>query len=341
MCNPSPRGRCPKDASKAVTSKINAYRKEAVDFYSKSEADHIAESGEAGYQEKLANVRSLISEVDKSKAFMYATSKGQKDPISVANELREMQKDLPAQARLALGLKDSENRRAGKILATLQEKAREYAKENPDKSNLEVARQMVHASFITARGNMNMALADSYQKSLKATLRNSPVEEHGRIKAQMAAEHRANVAVLDTAYSYATEDAKDAIDKDKKKNSITYENSIDKHKYGFYKNGDGSFTVRTRFEVEAKNLEQAMDRAEASLDLEDIELTVGKPVNGVYPISTAYLYKGGENLEDVQKFHKEVWKGTPRWRETLRQAQQLQDFYDEEHNQVRGPRVRK
>jgi hypothetical protein len=341
MCNPSPRGRCPKDASKAVASKIASYAKVAEDFYSKTEAEHIEECGEAGYQKKLEEVRGLIAEVDKAKVFMHATPKGQKDGIAVANELREMQKDLPARARLALGLNDSENRRAGKILSSFQTRAREYAKENPDKSNIETARFMARGSFINARGKMNIALAESYQSSLKATLRNSPVEQHGKIKAQMAAEHRANVAVLDKAYSYANEDAMDAVEKDRKKNSITYENSIDKHKYGFYKNGDGSFTVRTKFEVEAKNLGEAMERAENSFKLEDIEMTVGKPANGVYPITTSYLYKGGESLEDVQKFHKETWNGTPRWRETLAQAQQLQDFYDEENGQSRSyPRTR-
>lgn len=333
MCNPSPRGRCPKDAAKAVSSKINAYRKEAVDFYSKPESQHINEMGEEKYQKKLGEIRGLIADVDRAKAFMYATPKGQKEPLAVANELREMQKDLPAQARLALGLNDSENRRAGKILASFQSRAREYAKENPEKSNIETARYMSNAAFITARGNMSMALVNSYQSSLKATLRNSPVEGHGRIKAQMAAEHRANVAVLDKAYSYATEDAKDAIDKDKKKNSQTYENSIDKHKFGFYKNGDGSFTVRTRFDVEAKSLGEAMEKAENSFELEDVQLTASKPKDGVYTINTDYIYKGGESLEDAKKFQKKVWKGTPSWRNTLAQAKYLQDHYDEENQQ--------
>ena len=338
MCNPSPRGRCPKDAAKAVSSKIASYAKVAEGFYAKTEAEHIAESGTEGYQKKLEEVRGLISEVDKAKAFMYATPQGQKDGLAVANELREMQKDLPARARLALGLNDSENRRTGKILSSFQSRARDYAKNNPEKSNLETARFMANAAFINSRGNMSMAMMNAHQSSLKEALRNSPKAEHGDIKAQKAAEHRANLKVLDTAYSYATEDAKNTIEKDRQKNSQTYENSIDKHKFGFYKNGDGSFTVRTRFDVEAKSLGEAMEKAENSFELEDVQLTASKPVNGVYTVNTDYIYKGGESLEDAKKFQKEVWKGTPSWRNTLAQAKYLQDHYDEENQQGRYAR---
>lgn len=333
MCQPSPRGRCPKDAAKATESKLAAYKTEAVEFYSKTEAEHIAEVGVEGYEKKLEKVNELVAEVDKAKAFMYATPTGIASPQIVAGQINTMQKDLPAQARLVSGLNDVENRRTGRILAKFQAVAKAYAKENPDANNVETARLMANGVFSNTRATFHSALTDAHKKSLGEALRKAPESEHGKIKRQMAAEHRANVKVLDTAYSYATEDAMDAVEKDRKKNSQTFENTIDKHKFGFYKNTDGSFTVRTRFDVEAKNLGQAIDRAEASFKLEDVQMTFSEPKNGVYTVDTKYLYKGGENLEDAQKFQKEAWNGTPRWRDTLADAKRVQDNYDEEKRQ--------
>lgn len=333
MCNPSPQGRCRADAIKLARGKISHYESVANDFYSKTEAEHIAESGQEGYEAKLGKVRDVISEVDKAKTFLYATPTAQKDPVFVANQLKDAQKGLSARARLALNLNDNENRRAGKILATFQSRARDYAKDHPEKSNLEVARYAVNSAFINTRGKINIELTNSYQTSLKSELRNAPESQHGKIKAQMAAEHRANVATLDKAYSYATEDAKDTIDKDIKKNSATYSNSIDKHQFGFYKREDGSFTIRTRFEVKGKDFGSALEQAEDSFNLEDIQMTMSKPVDGVYTVDTAYVYRGGESLEDAKKFQQKAWKGTPQWRETLRQTKMLEDFYDQDNKQ--------
>jgi hypothetical protein len=333
MCNPSPQGRCRADAMKMARGKISHYESVANDFYSKTEAEHIAESGKAGYESKLEKVREVIDEVDKAKAFLYATPNAQKDPSFVANQLQEAQKGLSPRARLALNLNDNENRRAGKILGNLQSRVRDYAKENPEKSNLEVARYAVKSAFINSRGKMNMELTNSYRTSLAEELRNAPTKDHGKIKAQRAAEHRANVAVLDKAYSYATEDAKDTIDKDIKKNSATFSNSIDKHKFGFYKREDGSFTIRTRFEVKGKDFGSALEQAEDSFNLEDVQITMSKPVDGVYTVDTAYIYRGGESIEDAKKFQQKAWKGTPQWRETLRQTKMLEDFYDKDNQQ--------
>lgn len=333
MCNPSPQGRCRADGLKTVRGKITHYATVANDFYSKTEAEHIAESGQEGYEKKLAKLNETIAEVDKAKAFLYATPSAQKDPAFVISQLNDAQKDLSAKARMGLQTNANSPRRTGKILAKFQDRARDYAKDNPEKSNLEVARYMTKAAFINTRGKINMELTNSYQESLKNTLQKSPREQHPKIKATMAAEHRANVETLDRAYSYATEDAKDAIDKDIAKNSATYANSIDKHKFGFYKREDGSFTVRTRFEVKAKDFGSAVEQAENSFDLEDVQITLSKPVNNVYTVDTSYMYKGGESLEDAKKFQQEAWKGTPQWRETLRQTKMLEDFYDQDHKQ--------
>lgn len=333
MCQPSPRGRCPKDAAKATESKLAAYKAEAVEFYSKTEAEHIAEVGVEGYENKVEKINDLVAEVDKAKAFMYATPTGISSPQIVAGQINTMQKDLPAQARLVSGLNDVENRRTGRVLSKFQAIAKAYAKENPDSNNIETARLMANGVFANARGTFHSAMNESHKKSLGEALRKAPESEHGKIKRQMAAEHRANVAVLDKAFSYATEDAMDAVEKDRVKNSQTFENTIDKHKFGFYKNTDGSFTVRTRFDVKAKNLEEAVRKAEGSFNLEDVQLTMSKPKNGVYTVDTAYVYKGGEKLEDAQKFQKEAWNGTPEWRNTLDQARRLEDYYDRDNEQ--------
>lgn len=339
MCQPSPRGRCPKDAMKVVEAKTAALVKE-VEAAKTAEAEPKpktkAEKHSAAVEtyKREEKIKKLAEEVAEAKAFLYATPTGQAKPFPTAMDIKNREIGLSPEVKKILEAGNADSKRTGAMLAKFQTVAKLYAKENPD-NNVETARLMANGVFANTRGQMHSALVESYKKSLVKTLAASPEDQHGKIKLTMAAQHRADVKRLDKAFSYATEDAMDAVEKDRVKNSQTFENSIDKHKFGFYKNTDGSFTVRTRFDVEAKNLEEAVTKAENSFKLEDVQLTVGQPKNGVYTVDTAYVYKGGEKLEDAQKFQKEVWNGTPRWRQTLDQVRQLDNFYDEENQQGR------
>ena len=333
MCNPSPQGRCPSDASKAVSSKLTKFEKAATEFYDRTEEQHIAIDGEEGFAKTKAKLDAALAEVNEAKAFLYATPSSQSDPLETSRKIDELESSLSPLHKSLLKPYTGQIRRTGKFLSKFQERARDYAKEHPEKSSLEVARYMTTAAFINTRGKINMELTNAYQEGLRVSLNNAPKMRHDIVKAQKAAEHRANVETLDRAYSYAVEDAKNTINKDITKNSATYANSIDKHKFGFYKREDGSFTVRTRFEVKAKDFGSAVEQVENSFGLEDVQITLSKPVNNAYTVDTSYVYKGGESLDDAKKFHQEAWKGTPQWRETLRQTKMLEDFYDQDNKQ--------
>lgn len=333
MCNPSPQGRCRADASKAVASKISQFDKAATDFYARTEEQHVAIDGKEGFAKTKAKLEATLAEVNEAKAFLYATPASQSDPLATAKKIDELESGLSPLHKSLLKPYTGQTRRTGKFLAKFQEAAKEAAKQNPDDSSLETARAMANGGFAQLRGRMHESLNESYKEGLRNALQAAPKMRHGVIKAQKDAEHRANVETLDRAYSYATEDAKDTIDKDIKKNSATFSNSIDKHKFGFYKREDGSFTIRTRFEVKGKDFGSALEQAEDSFNLEDIQMTMSKPVDGVYTVDTAYIYRGGESIEDAKKFQQKAWKGTPQWRETLRQAKMLEDFYDKDNQQ--------
>ena len=338
MCNPSPRGRCPGDAAKAVSSKIANFKKSADDFLSKTEAEHVAEVGAKGYREKQENLESLTYEVNEAKIFLYATPKGQGDPTSVKQEINKLQSELSPEAKRLLDKDETRNRKLGKVLSKFQSFARDHAKENP-KNNAETARAMANGLFAWKREMLQSGLKASHAETVEKKLSATDPAKHEVAKAQLAAQYRANRVAIDEAFSIATEDAMDAVEKDRKKNSQTYENTIDRNKFGFYKNTDGSFTVRTRFNVEAKNLGEAIEKAEASFKLEEVQLTMGAPKDGVYQVDTVYSYKGGESIEDAKKFHKEAWNGTPRWRATLADAKRVQDNYDEDNKQGKYARV--
>lgn len=332
MCNPSPRGRCKGDAAKMVSTKVDNFRKAFEDLDSKTEEEHIASGGEAGFVQKQEKLANAIDELSEAKAFLYATPAGQKDTLGTLDTVTKLESVLSPEQRRLLSKREGEPRRVGKFLSKFQTLAREYASENPDGSNIATARHMANGGFISARGKMHEKLEAIHKEAVAEAL--AGTEDVGfrkaSLKAKLDAQHRANVSNLDMAYSYATADAQNAIAKDIKSNSKTFENTIDKHKFGFYKNTDGSFTVRTRFTVDARTLGEAIERSERSFDLEDVQMTVGKPNNGVYQVDTSYVYKGGESIEDAQKFQSAVWKGSPRWRETLEHARRLENFYSED-----------
>ena len=339
MCNPSPQGRCQGDASKAVASKISSFAKTFEDFTKRVGEDkandiagHFAKS-DPDFSRNDPQVAKALGAVNEAKAFLYATPAAQKNPAEVAKKVAELEADLSPLQQSLLKETNGRARRTGKFLSKFQEVARKTAKQDPEESSIATARLMAQGEFSRAKHLMRQSLDQSHKEELAKAMRETPGAQQGLVRGQLLAKHLDNVKALNTAYDYAVADAKDSINKDIDKNSATYSNTIDKHKFGFYKRENGSFTVNTSFEVKAKTLGEAIEKAEGSFDLEDVQFTISDPENGVYPVRTSYVYKGGESIEDAKKFQKKAWKGTPQWRETQRQAKMLDDFYDQDHKQ--------
>lgn len=321
MCNPSPQGRCQGDASKAISSKISNFEKTFDAFTEKvgenkatDVVSHFIKS-DPDFSRNDPQVANSLRAVNEAKAFLYATPAAQKNPAEAVKKIEKLEGSLSPLQKSILKETDERARRTGKFLSKFQEVARKSAKSDPAESSIATARLMAQGEFSRAKYQMRENLDKAHKEELAKALRETPGAEHSAVRSKLTIKHLENVKALNAAYDYAAADAKEAIQKDIVKNSAAYNNAIDNHKVGFYKREDGSFTIKTSFEVQAKTFGEAVEKAEGSFNSTDVQFTLSSPENNVYPVGASYTYKGGESIEDAKKFQQQVWQGTPQWRE--------------------------
>lgn len=299
MCNPKPGVRCFNDTYKALTKSV----------------DKFVKACESGDESKIAVAAENLNE---DRVFYYATNYAKTNSLAAKINGKDALDSIPKEFKNRLD-KEEEVESVGKLLNSFQTVADKYRKGN-NISGLETARKMYNGGSARVlehgkKDNQNKrdtrlgALLDETNVNL-ATEQTDAIEQEASLRTRL----------LEKAHSYALADAKKVIDRDIKKNSKTVEYPVDPRTVTYKKNVDGTFTVTTKFEVRADNFTQAMDMAESTFGLEDMETTVepieGKPTHR--NITSTYIYSGSEKVEDAEGFQKfEVWKGSPAFRRTL------------------------
>lgn len=341
MCNPSPQGRCQSDASKAVASKISSFTQALDEFTDRVGEDKVNEIAEhfsqsdRDFSRNDMKVSLALRAVNEAKAFLYATPAAQKNPTEAAKKVAELEAGLtPAQKKI-LSETNSRARREGKFLSKFQEFARTAAKQDPDTPSIATARKMLHEDFPRAKYRMQENLDKAYKEEVSKAMDETPIPEQGNVRGKLLRKKIDNESALNAAYLYADADAKETVRKDVAKNSATYRKDADNQSFGFHKEYNGSFTIKTNFDVAAKTEEEAFVKAKESFNSKDVQISVYPSDKGGYKAYTAYSYRGGESLDDAKSFHKKVWKGTPQWRGTPEQVKSQEDFYDQDHKQGR------
>ena len=299
MCNPKPGVRCFNDTYKTLTKSVENY----------------AKACEAGDESKIEQAANNLNE---DRVFYYATNYAKTAGLDAKITGKDALDSIPKEFRKRLD-SEEEVQAVGRFLNSFQIVADKYRKGNK-LSSLETARKMNNGGCdrILAHG-----LQDNQNKrdaAIGAALDEANNDYANDQTEAIEQEAVTRERLLKKAHAYAVADAKKVIDRDIKKNSKTVEYPVDPRTVTYKKNVDGTFTVTTKFDVKASNFAEAMDMAESTFGLEDMETTVspieGKPDHR--SITSTYVYAGSEKLEDAEAFQKfEVWKGSPRFRSTL------------------------
>jgi hypothetical protein len=299
MCNPKPGVRCFNDTHKALTKGV----------------DNFVKACETGDETKIE--RAAVS-LNEDRVFYYATNYAKTNWLDARVKGKDALDSIPKEFKDRLD-KEEEVRVVGRLLNSFQTVADKYRKVN-NLSGLEAARKMYNGGCdkVLAHGkkdnqNKRDAKIGEILNETNSDLANAKTDT---IEQETALRDR----LLDKAHAYALADAKTVIDRDIKKNSKTVEYHGDPRTVTYKKNVDGTFTVTTQFDVKADNFAEAMDMAESTFGLEDMETTVA-PIEGkpdYRSITSTYVYADSEKVEDAEGFQKfEVWKGSPIFRASL------------------------
>jgi hypothetical protein len=305
MCNPKPGVRCFNDTYKALAKSV----------------DKFAQACDTGDESKIEQAAKNLNE---DRVFYYATNYAKANRLQAKIDGKDALDSIPHEFRTRLD-KEEEVESVGRLLNSFQTVADKYRKGN-NLSSLEAARKMYNGGFnkvladakTSNQNNRDKRIADALEESNNdlANAQTSIIEQETAEKGRL----------LEKAHSYALADAQNVVERDIKKNSKTVKYPVDPRTVTYRKNTDGTFTVTTKFAVRADNFSQAMDMAESTFGLEDMETTVepieGKPTHR--NITSTYVYSGSEKVEDAEGFQKfEVWKGSPAFRRTLADVERV------------------
>lgn len=307
MCNPKPGVRCFNDTYKALTKSV----------------DNFVKACDTGDEQKIEAAAKNLNE---DRVFYYATNYAKTHRLDAKITGKDALDSIPKEFKNRLD-NEEEVENVGRVLNSFQSVADKYRKGN-NLSSLEAARKMYNGGF----GKVLSDAKTSNQNNRDRLIGDVLDEKNGNLANAQTAAIEQDAAtkdrLLDKAYSYAVTDAKNVVDRDIRKNSKTVEYPVDPRTVSYRKNTDGTFTVTTKFAVRADNFSQAMDMAESTFGLEDMETTVepieGKPTHR--NITSTYVYSGSEKVEDAEGFQKfEVWKGSPAFRSTLADIERVKE----------------
>lgn len=313
MCHPKPGSRCFTDAAKPILGNVSKLNK-AADSLEKAKADAAAnpeKEVDVKFYEEM--VQEAADQLDTSKVLMYSTSRAKTKKESVLLEGQAYTNELSDSARGAAS-SDYALYQAGRFASLYQMAADKY-RNGGGGTQLEVSRQMINRTF----PEINRQTLKKIENARDARLAAASESDDPTLETEeIEREYRRNVKAAELAYRVSYHDAAGVVGKDMDKNSARMRYPMDKREVNFRKSKTGDFHISTTFKVKASTQDGAEHLVDESFSLEDVNITSIKSVgNSEYDVTAKYVYRGGETLEDAEKFHSKAWLGSPTFRALL------------------------
>lgn len=330
MCNASPGHRCDGDSYSTVEKSVDRYSEKIAEFNMMERPEPKNKTEYKKWRNKKESLTKEKESLAKKVEFYYSTNKSQEEGVAQQRKMTALLKNkLNPKEIASLGISQSEARRTGHHINGFHSLFTESMKNDPDKNHLNNTRKMFNGGFEEHRDNLMKTAKLQYGAALDKIEYENPDKDVTKLNYNAKQAYFKEARTIRKAYQHSQEEARTVVREDCDANSQGYKNSIQKTETAFIKNTDGSFTIHTKFNVEGRNLGDAIIKNEASFKNVDVQATYAQvdDEDNTYVVKNKYVYTGGaEKLKDVEKhFYDKVWNDTPAWRQTMAQVRYLED----------------
>lgn len=302
MCNAKPGRRCQKDSFNILQLRVNKF----VDYTEKIDTTELS-------REQFKRVDEMAKAIDEQKAFYYATAGAQLDPYDAMTRVSRLNKEILAKNQDFIDQDEISLFQTGQYLGRLQEYADRYRRENK-KSQLDTARKMktIEGFDLVVRGFEQKFAADEDAQVNKFFGSERPQNwEHLPAVVEIKNKYAAKAASLRRAFEIADREAGDIIQRDKSKNSKNYE--IDSPSgvpatVSYWKTYDGSFEATSSFRIRALSADEAKAKTKEMFTWPAKIDVVQLGNSDSFAVSTTYMWRGSEKVEDMHNHHLRFWK---------------------------------
>lgn len=309
MCNPHPGKRCLSDSLPALKAKVIKLDTLVNAQQELGDPQRLDKSQKIQWAKNNEAIGNLSDEIRKAKVFLYASSAAQDNRSGTMKKVMELA-PVSRETQKVLGNDEMSLYQTAGYLNTFQSVADAHRTSlTGEYKQLHNAREMYLKTFPAVYKAAVHKLENERDSRIAKALEDAGSDEPNNRTDDIEATYSANREALDDAFRYARQDAYDVVLKDIVANSKSTYNRTSGVTTNYRKNVDGSFTVATDFQVRGKDFGHAVEVAQDSFKLEDIQLSSSRSDSGDgYNMVATYLYNGGEKYEDARKFQADVFR---------------------------------